>query len=138
MRTHLNPHNILFQQGRKDGSCYAFVLHEVLEHDVVDGISYCHFVIWEYDITVQMYGYFLKLQNKSGKKKKIPADYLNRQVFLMYYSRRRLLHYHLLTILDEHATGNLRYLSALKVVNLTVGSIHTNVLDASHITCSNL
>jgi hypothetical protein len=70
MRTHLNPHNILFQQGRKDGSCYAFVLHEVLEHDVVDGICYCHFVIWEYDMTVQMYGYFLKLQNKSGKKKK--------------------------------------------------------------------
>ena len=36
---HLHLHDVFFQQGRENGACYAFVLHEVLEHYVVDGIG---------------------------------------------------------------------------------------------------
>ena len=38
----LHFHHVLLQQSGQDGFCYAFVLHEVLEHDVVDGVCNNH------------------------------------------------------------------------------------------------
>ena len=39
---HVHLHHLLLQQGREDGTGYALVLHEVLEHNVVNRICYFH------------------------------------------------------------------------------------------------
>ena len=39
---HLHIRHLLLQQGGEDGPGYAFVLHQVLEHDVVNRIGYYH------------------------------------------------------------------------------------------------
>ena len=39
MRTGLNTDDVLFQEYREDGAGYALVLHEILEHDVVDRVG---------------------------------------------------------------------------------------------------
>ena len=42
MGAHLHRHHVALQQGRQDGAGYAFVLHQVFEHNVVNGIGYRH------------------------------------------------------------------------------------------------
>ena len=42
VRPDFHFHDILLQQGREDSAGNAFVLHEVLEHGVVDRVGYCH------------------------------------------------------------------------------------------------
>ena len=42
VRTHLDLHNILFQQCRQDGAGYTLVFHQVFENGVVDGVGNVH------------------------------------------------------------------------------------------------
>ena len=40
MGAHLHLYNVLFQQGRQDGAGDTLVLHQILEHNVIDWIGY--------------------------------------------------------------------------------------------------
>ena len=42
MGAHLNTHNVFLQKGRENGAGDALVLHQVLEHYVVNRIGYLH------------------------------------------------------------------------------------------------
>ena len=41
---HLYGKHLYLEQGRKDSTGYALVLHQVLEHYVIYGIGYCHII----------------------------------------------------------------------------------------------
>ena len=42
VRTHLNGHDILLKQRRQDGASNAVILHQVLEHHIIQWIGYRH------------------------------------------------------------------------------------------------
>ena len=46
VRAHLHFHDVLLQQSREYRAGYALVLHEVLEHGVVDGVGYRYHNCW--------------------------------------------------------------------------------------------
>ena len=45
MGANLYGHHIHFQKGRQNGTCYALILHQVLEHNIVYRIGYLHKII---------------------------------------------------------------------------------------------
>ena len=60
---HLHGHHVLLQQSRENGTRYAFILHQVLEDNVIYRVCYYHNLLSFITLWLQSYTFFRLIAN---------------------------------------------------------------------------
>ena len=85
MGSHLNIYDILLQQGRKDSTSDAFVLHKILEHGIVDGVCNGH----HNSSVFIMINDGTKIERKNGTAKQIDRRFHRFLRFFCWGSKKK-------------------------------------------------